>query len=182
VTTCYTNRVVADKINKPSQYLWSFRDLCNDVLVRCFGDIMEDFKCSKCGSTSYKIKIQNNYEWKYCPPCKMAVDRSYRLRNKDRLRDLANKRKKANSKEFYRKKTEYHKDYCRRPENIGKVSARWAVGNAIKAGKLTKEPCQVCGELKVEAHHDSYLPKDKLNVMWLCKEHHKLRHEDLKDV
>ena len=42
---------------------------------------------------------------------------------------------------------------------------------ARKAGEiLPKKPCEVCGELEVEAHHDDY--KKPWKVRWLCKKHH----------
>lgn len=46
--------------------------------------------------------------------------------------------------------------------------------NAIRDGILVRQPCAICGEEKVEAHHDNYnLP---LQVTWLCREHHLERH------
>ena len=41
---------------------------------------------------------------------------------------------------------------------------------AIKTGKLTKEPCKVCGIEKVHAHHEDY--NKPLEVIWLCPIHH----------
>lgn len=56
-------------------------------------------------------------------------------------------------------------------------TATAAVGKAIKNGTLKRMPCQVCGNPKVEAHHDDY---DKpLEVMWLCQKHHRARHVEL---
>ncbi len=53
--------------------------------------------------------------------------------------------------------------------------AREAVGNAIKYGKLVREPCEECGKVEtVEAHHDDY--EKPLDVRWLCKHHHNLHH------
>ncbi len=56
---------------------------------------------------------------------------------------------------------------------------------ARRAGEvLSKKPCeyvtkvtgigtsQLCGELKVEAHHDDY--KKPWKVRWLCKTHHEI--------
>src|SRR3990167_3093473 len=52
---------------------------------------------------------------------------------------------------------------------------RWraynAVANAKRSGKLIPEPCNACGG-KAEAHHNDY---DKpLEVVWLCRKHHRL--------
>lgn len=50
----------------------------------------------------------------------------------------------------------------------------------IKRGKLTKLPCEICGEIKVEAHHDDY--NDCINVRWLCRKHHKEFHSKLRSI
>ena len=50
-----------------------------------------------------------------------------------------------------------------------KVNARKAVSNALRYGKLQKQPCW-CGATKVEAHHEDY--SKQLEVIWLCEQHH----------
>lgn len=57
-----------------------------------------------------------------------------------------------------------------------KSSARNAVKEAVKRGRLQRGPCEVGGDClgAVEAHHDDY--SRKLDVRWLCKRHHRLRH------
>ena len=44
----------------------------------------------------------------------------------------------------------------------------------IKMGRLIRKPCEVCGELKVEAHHDDY--SRPFDVRWLCGHHHREHH------
>lgn len=55
-----------------------------------------------------------------------------------------------------------------------KYRARKAVDNALRRGKLTKKPCDVCGNPKVDAHHEDY--NKPLEVRWLCRKHHVLAH------
>ena len=52
--------------------------------------------------------------------------------------------------------------------------ARSAVKNAIKRGDLVREPCEVCGQEKSQAHHDDY--SRPLKVRWLCFRHHRAEH------
>ena len=51
-----------------------------------------------------------------------------------------------------------------------KANCRSYLNTYLKRGKIKKQPCQVCGELKVEAHHDDY--SKPLEIKWLCREHH----------
>lgn len=60
--------------------------------------------------------------------------------------------------------------YDRNPE---KRAAHVKVGNAIRDGRLVKQPCR-CGEIKVEAHHDDY--SKPLDVTWLCTACHVAAH------
>jgi len=48
--------------------------------------------------------------------------------------------------------------------------ARVHLHNAVSRGKIQKEPCEVCGDPKSEAHHDDY--SKPLEVRWLCRKHH----------
>lgn len=55
----------------------------------------------------------------------------------------------------------------RHPE---KIMARRAIFRGLRNGNIKKQPCRVCGEEKVEAHHRDY-SKPYL-VWWLCRKHH----------
>lgn len=55
-----------------------------------------------------------------------------------------------------------------------------AVNNAVVRGKLVKLACEVCGNTKSEAHHADY--SKPLDVMWLCRKHHKDVHRMHKEV
>lgn len=51
-----------------------------------------------------------------------------------------------------------------------KRAAHVMVGNALRCGRLTRQPCEVCGVEKAQAHHDDY--SKPLDVRWLCTTHH----------
>ncbi len=53
--------------------------------------------------------------------------------------------------------------------NPVKRAAHIAVGNALRDGKLKRQPCEVCGAV-AQAHHDDY--SKPLAVRWLCTKHH----------
>lgn len=55
-----------------------------------------------------------------------------------------------------------------------KRRARLQVKNALHRGKLTRKPCERCGHVNVEAHHDDY--SKPLAVRWLCRDHHREHH------
>lgn len=61
--------------------------------------------------------------------------------------------------------------------NTKKVKASNAVSNAVRDGKLTKKPCEICGSTnRTHAHHDDY---DKVyDVRWLCPQHHRDWHKE----
>lgn len=67
-------------------------------------------------------------------------------------------------------KRRYHADPVRR----AKQNVRSIARNAVLRGKLTRQPCEVCGATPVEAHHDDY--SQPLNVRWLCPSHHRQHH------
>ncbi len=68
-------------------------------------------------------------------------------------------------------KEQYEKIFVKSKEDIGKrVGCRENTRALVRRGELIKHPCEVCGELKVEAHHSDY--NDPCNINWLCKKHH----------
>jgi len=62
--------------------------------------------------------------------------------------------------------------------NPEKRAAHTLVNNSIKSGKIIKKPCEVCGEIKSEAHHDDY--SKPLSIRWLCKKHHHEHHVEMR--
>ncbi len=60
------------------------------------------------------------------------------------------------------------RSYVRR--NPMKKAATNAVANALRDGRLHRQPCEVCGADKAQAHHDDY--SKPLDVRWLCTTHH----------
>lgn len=67
------------------------------------------------------------------------------------------------------KTIEYQRRWrARSPE---KYKARQLVGNAVRDGRLRKEPCQFCGNEKSQAHHDDY--NKPLDVVWACFKCHR---------
>jgi hypothetical protein len=60
------------------------------------------------------------------------------------------------------------------PRAPEKERARWTVKNALRYGLLAKQPCEVCGVEKVDAHHEDY--SRPLDVRWLCRRHHAAEH------
>lgn len=57
------------------------------------------------------------------------------------------------------------------------TSAYRKVITARRKGLLKSEPCERCGEVKTDAHHEDY--KEPLRITWLCRKCHKQRHTEL---
>jgi len=53
--------------------------------------------------------------------------------------------------------------------NPVKRAAHILCGNAIRDGRLIRQPCETCGAI-AQAHHDDY--GKPLDVRWLCTTHH----------
>src|SRR5215207_7580125 len=83
---------------------------------------------------------------------------------------------------------EYKRDWnAKHPDRAQKTARKWSGNNrvaarthqkvyyAITVGKLEKKPCQVCGNPKVDAHHEDY--SKPLEVIWLCRKHHREIHK-----
>lgn len=54
------------------------------------------------------------------------------------------------------------------------VWAHVAVQSALRRGLLQRQPCSICGSVPADAHHSDYTRP--LQVMWLCRFHHKAEH------
>jgi len=110
-----------------------------------------------------------------CKNCtrKDVHDRRYDLFSRDkvleydRLRFKTAKRKEQAALSQDRRRTKH-------PE---KYKAWNMFHNALRDGKVTRQPCEVCGE-PAQAHHEDY--SKPLEVTWLCFRHHRfLKHGQL---
>ena len=114
-----------------------------------------------------------------CKACHRANVRENYQRNREQYREY--ERGRANLPH----RVEARQDYAQTPEgkekgnrakrayldrNPVKRAAHIACLNAIRSGRLTRQPCEVCGEAKAQAHHDDY--SKPLDVRWLCTTHH----------
>lgn len=92
----------------------------------------------------------------------------YRIENKS-ARKLAIRNCKIKNPERYAK---YNAEYRKIAPH--KAQARNLIALLLKEEKLSRGPCQICGEVKTEGHHSDYNYPD--SVMWLCKDHHAAWH------
>ena len=131
--------------------------------------------CFKCGqekqlSEFYRHPMMADGRLGKCKDCtRRDVQQNYASRRAqyheyERAR-WRTKERQAQAKESLRR----HR--LRYPE---KAMARAAVSNAVRDGRLTRKPCEVCGESKSQAHHHDY--SKPLNVQWLCFRHHRECH------
>lgn len=59
-----------------------------------------------------------------------------------------------------------------------KKKAVQTLNNAIRDGRAKRLPCDVCGSLEAQGHHEDY--SKPLDVRWLCDAHHKAHHRQIK--
>jgi len=59
---------------------------------------------------------------------------------------------------------------------IKKLKCRSDFNHYLRDKKIKRKPCEICGSLKSEGHHDNYnKPKE---VRWLCFKHHRKYHKE----
>lgn len=105
--------------------------------------------------------------------CKDCNKRDVREnRSKKRLQYSAYERKRFQDQERKAQIKRYQQK--RRRSHPEKYQANYAVTNAVKAGRLVRLPCEVCGNEKSQAHHENY--SKPFTVRWLCFRHHREEH------
>jgi hypothetical protein len=98
----------------------------------------------------------------YAKTARRTPSQGERIRLRDKLRYQDPKRHKealANNKRM-------------RLRNPIKTKAWNAVSNAVRDGRLLRQPCEICGA-KAEAHHEDYTKP--LEVRWMCFKCHRER-------
>lgn len=94
--------------------------------------------------------------------------RIYYKNNKEKILDRVKKYQKENAKE----RLIYDKN-----RDKFKMSARNKLRYAVMVGKIKKQPCEICGEIKTQGHHTDY--SKPLDIMWLCTVHHGMQHRKM---
>ncbi len=128
----------------------------------------------------------------------LAYRRDYYDKNKEKVLGINKKWRDANPEQvaelrhsYYESNKKAHNKRCREWEKKNREKAnaskkKWIKGNptareahtlvnnAVKLGKMHKQPCY-CGSTDVHAHHEDY--SKPLDVTWLCPQHHKDLHK-----
>lgn len=147
--------------------------------------------CTKCGHAFEQRPWQIVKQDRRCHDCYLEYHRAYRAK-----RRIAGDPVKTGNmpRDWHR---EYEREYRERPGVRETLAAnqrryvrnpkrrpifecRWKTQRAIAAGRLGKQPCEVCGNPIVDAHHDDY--SNPLGVRWLCRQHHAEHHAKAKEI
>lgn len=155
-------------------------------------------KCITCGvikpiGAFYRHSQMADGHLNKCKPCVVAYANSYREKHLERIqkydRDRAGLPKRRQlRKENYRRRTatkagrkrEWQKKEEWRRRNKVKRAAHAITSNAVRTGRLIKQPCIRCGSRRnIHAHHEDYFKP--LEVMWLCRTCHGKRHRELNE-
>lgn len=146
-------------------------------------------KCFKCGlfmpiGDFYRHKAMSDGHLNKCKRCTKIDVKKNRDKNIDYYQAFDRMRANTTSRKEKRKEyagTEVGKIKLRAgskawdQRNPHKKAAYSTVSNAIRDGKLKKEPCSKCGCEKAQAHHDDY--SKPLDVKWLCVKCHASHHK-----
>lgn len=145
------------------------------------------FSCKRCFKCSAELPLTEFYRHPRmadghlgkCKECTKRDVRENRATRIDYYHAYDKKRRpilpKATTRKAYTKS-----EICRRrrQRHPDKYFANYTAGNAIKLGHLIRQPCERCGSIKVDAHHEDYTKP--LDVTWLCRPCHRERHKEMK--
>ena len=136
---------------------------------------MEIVKLKKCGKCRVIQPISEFYPSKdgYRSRCKTCHREDAREYYKTE-HYLNYKKEYVKRPEVRRRIREKKAEYRQRPEVRIKNLARWYVHHEIRAGRLKREPCALCGKPQGQAHHNDYT--QPLLIVWLCDTCHRGLH------
>jgi hypothetical protein len=129
-------------------------------------------KCFKCErqlplADFYELPTMADGHLNKCKDCTKTDARKHRALNLEAI--SAYERKRFQDPERKRKLLIYQNNL--RAKNPLKARAWSMVYREIRAGRLHRKACEVCGEPKTQAHHDDY--EKPLDVRWFCFRHHR---------
>lgn len=136
--------------------------------------------CSRCSATftpaPYKVRKCINR----CNPCIAEYAREYRAAKvaaglsykgpaaRNRTPHVTTDREREWRRTYENSRNRSH------PDRMHKQAIRRQTRAAVSRGTLVRQPCEVCGADRVDAHHDDY--SRPMNVRWLCPTHHRQHH------
>ena len=137
--------------------------------------------CFKCNVVKplydfYKHSKMADGHLNKCKECTKCDVNQHRAQNIDKVRQYDRDRNKR--PERIKAGVEINRIW--RAEDKRRQKAHNKVSNAVKTGKLVREPCCRCGDVKTVAHHEDY--DRPLDVMWLCQVCHKQRHKEINAI
>lgn len=132
-------------------------------------------RCFKCGSEKnieefYRHPMMADGHLGKCKEC----TKKDTIENYDKNIDKIKVYEKTRFQKPQRKSNALHYQTTNRERHPEKYRARNLLNNAIRDGKITKTPCEVCGSEKSQSHHEDY--SKPLEVRWLCFKHHRILH------
>jgi len=118
------------------------------------------------------LGINKNSGQKYCKACNRIYMRKYIKEHTEYRKQKTKNRKKTPKLSF-----KYTQKWRDKKENKEKQLIYIKVREAVRKGKITKEKCFFCGKIQTEGHHSDY--SKPLEVLWVCRQHHKDLHRML---
>lgn len=147
--------------------------------------------CSKCGGL---LESNRHGKYRYCLKCHRDYNRNNRPKKGRKKYGIKIKCSKCGGsleldrigihrwcRECHRKNARKNrkKHFELNPEQKKRANARSYANQYLKRGYINKMPCEVCGNVNVQMHHDDY---DKpTQVRWLCRKHHRAEHGHFKN-
>lgn len=128
-------------------------------------------QCRKCGETKpLDTGFYRSRQWflKMCKDCRRKQTREQKRNvydpEKNKIKSIKRRLSGKTAENFERMTRLYPQKY----------KARYTFRNAVRLGKIKKQPCAQCGEKKAQGHHPDY--SKPFDVIWLCLQHHKEQH------
>jgi hypothetical protein len=146
-------------------------------------------RCRQCGkrkplSEFYEHQKMADGHLNKCKACVKSRVRVHRENNLDHIRAYDRERGQSKARKLANKRRAPRYVGRYKTVKVGESQARRArviLGNAVKAGKIQRQPCEGCGSTShIHAHHEDYLKP--LDVIWLCPICHGKRHREINDL
>lgn len=134
-----------------------------------------DRVCTECGERKQlsAFYLDRGRPMSKCKACKIKYQQSYTDSNKEAVTAYQQAHNATPNRSEAR--SSYRQTEEGKRANKEKLLAHAAVGRALKAGTLTRLPCEHCGfSYHTEGHHYDY--SKPLEVTWLCKPCHESVH------